>query len=294
MNSGDLQFFLAVCEAGGIGKAAERLNTVQSNVTSRIQRLEAELGVQLFRRHTRGVELTAAGSRLVPVAGQIGSLLGSVRTVVHDDGTPQGRLAIGAMETTAAIHLPALLSDYAKAFPRVDLTLRTGTTMDLIRQVLDQKLDGAFVCGPLAHPCLRAEPVYEEDLVLLAAPEQADLSGILAGGEVSILVLHSGCSYRRKLEDVLTRRGVCIARTSEFGTFDAICSCVAAGLGVTVAPRSMLPQIAARWVLSAHDLPAAEASVQTVFIRRANAYVPNALSRFVEHVHAARHRLHMG
>lgn len=289
MNSGDLQFFMAVFEAGGIGKAAERLNTVQSNVTSRIQRLEADLGVQLFTRHTRGVELTPAGSRLVPIAEQINTLLESAKTVVHDDGTPQGTLTIGAMETTTALRLPDLLSGYAKAFPQVDLALRTGTTMELTRDVLERKLDGAFVCGPLSHPRLRAERVYEEELVLLAEPGVKDLAQIIALGEVPILVLRLGCSYRRKLEEILTNNGMTIARTSEFGTFEAIFSCVAAGLGITIVPRSMLPMIAARWTLSTHALPAAVASVETVFIRRASASVPNALARFIDHVQASNH-----
>ncbi|OUI84108.1 LysR family transcriptional regulator [Acetobacter tropicalis] len=289
MNSSDLQFFMAVFETGGIGKAADRLNTVQSNVTSRIQRLETELGVQLFKRHTRGVELTSAGSKLVPIAEQISNLLGSVKTAVHDDGTPQGKLTIGAMETTTAIRLPGLLSGYAKAFPQVDLALRTGTTAELTREVLEQKLDGAFVCGPTTHPRLRVERIYEEELVLLADSSVTDLSQIVALGEVSILVLRLGCSYRRKLEEILTSKGVSIARTSEFGTFEAIFSCVAAGLGITVVPRSMLPMIAARWALSTHSLPAGVASVETVFIRRASTYVPNALSRFIGHVQEANH-----
>ncbi|WP_264812258.1 LysR family transcriptional regulator [Gluconacetobacter sacchari] len=294
MNSGDLQFFMAVFEAGGIGKAAERLNTVQSNVTSRIQRLEAQLGVQLFKRHTRGVELTSAGSKLVPVVEQINNLLGSLPTIVRDDSTPQGKLTIGAMETTTAIHLPSLLSGYAKAFPQVDLALRTGTTMELTRQVLEQELDGAFVCGPIAHPRLRTERVYDEELVLLADPDLDDLAQIVALGEVSIFVLRLGCSYRRKLEEILTNKGVSIARISEFGTFEAIFSCVAAGLGVTVVPRSMLSMIAARWTLSTHTLPPSEASVETVFIRRASAYVPNALSKFIDHVQEASQMLSNG
>ncbi|BCK75833.1 transcriptional regulator [Acetobacter aceti NRIC 0242] len=278
---------MAVFEAGGIGKGAERLNTVQSNVTSRIQRLEANLGVQLFKRHTRGVELTPAGKRLLPVAEQISSLLGSVRAIARDDSTPQGQLTIGALETTSAIHLPKLLSGYAKTFPQVDLTLRTGTTMELTQQVLNQTLDGAFVCGPVVHPRLRVERVYEEELVLLAEQRFSDLSQIVALGEVSVLVLRIGCSYRRKLEEILANKGVSVSKTCEFGTFDAIFGCVSAGLGITVVPRSMLPAVAARWTVSTHDLPLSTAVVETLFIRRASAHVQTALSKFVDHVREA-------
>lgn len=289
MNSGDLQFFMAVATTGGIGKAAEQLNTVQSNVTSRIQRLEVELGVQLFTRHTRGVELTSAGRKLIPIAEQVNTLLGSIRTVVHDDGTPQGKLIIGAMETTTALYLPDILSNYAKDFPKVDLALRTGTTTELTRDVLEQKLDGAFVCGPIAHPRLHTERIHAEELVLLSGPHIKDLAQIVALGETSIFVLRLGCSYRQKLEDILINKGISIARINEFGTFEAIFSCVAAGLGISIVPRSMLPMITARWMLTAHTLPASMASVETVFIRRTSTYISNALSRFIDHVQDANH-----
>ena len=62
MDAGDLAIFAAAAQAGGMTKAAETLNTVQSNVTQRIRRLEAELGVPLFNRHSRGVTLTSAGA----------------------------------------------------------------------------------------------------------------------------------------------------------------------------------------------------------------------------------------
>ena len=66
MESGDLLVFLAVAEAGAIGRAAERLHTVQSAVTTRIRKLEDAVGVELFRRHARGVVMTPAGETLLP------------------------------------------------------------------------------------------------------------------------------------------------------------------------------------------------------------------------------------
>jgi len=66
MDASDLRIFEAVARLGGMNRAAAALNTVQSNVTARIRALEEQLGVQLFRRTSRGVSLTAAGERLLP------------------------------------------------------------------------------------------------------------------------------------------------------------------------------------------------------------------------------------
>ena len=91
MDAADLRVFEAVLRLGGMGRAAAELNTVQSNVTAHIRRLEEELGTPLFRRHARGVEATPAGQRLLPYALCMMRLLEDARRAVRDDGTPQGR-----------------------------------------------------------------------------------------------------------------------------------------------------------------------------------------------------------
>ena len=75
MELSDLQTFAAVARVGGITRAAEALNTVQSNVTQRVKALEAEIGTALFERHSRGRTLTGAGRRLLPYALKMAALL---------------------------------------------------------------------------------------------------------------------------------------------------------------------------------------------------------------------------
>lgn len=151
MRSTDLEFFMAVNQASSIAGAASMLNTVQSNVTSRIKRLENELGVALFERHSRGVKLTPAGEQLLPFAIEIGQLLREARLTVSASDAPRGPLAIGAMETTTAFRLGGTLAAFASGYPDVDLTLRTGPTAELVEQVLHQQLEGAFVWADRAY-----------------------------------------------------------------------------------------------------------------------------------------------
>src|ERR1700757_3287389 len=165
----DLLTFSAVARNGGITRAAEELNTVQSNVTQRVKALEAEIGTALFERHSRGMTLTGAGRRLLPYAQRMAALSREAVLAARDDGVPKGPLAIGSMETTAAVRLPPLLSRFHKIFPAVPLTLPTGPTVALVNAVLDGSLDGAFVSGPIDHPDLVAEPAFKEELVLVTA-----------------------------------------------------------------------------------------------------------------------------
>jgi len=125
MEFSDLVTFATVARHGGITRAATELRTVQSNVTNRIKALEAEVGTALFERHSRGMALTGAGRRLLPYVERLTALSREAIVATRDDGVPKGPLAIGSMETTAAVRLPSLLASFHKACPAVELTLRT-------------------------------------------------------------------------------------------------------------------------------------------------------------------------
>lgn len=287
MDTTDLKVFETVARAGGMNRAASELNTVQSNVTARIRSLETELGCPLFERHSRGVALTAAGQRLLPYARRVAWLLADAARATRDDGTPRGPLTIGALETTAALRLSPLFAGYATTYPEVDLAVRPGTTAELIEAVLDRRLEGAFVCGPVAHQSLIEQVMFEEELAILAAPGLASLEAALQGGIARIVVLRAGCSYRQRLEMLLARRGIAVPRLMEFGTLEAIFGCVAAGLGITLLPRALIGPVWRSGRVSLHSLPPAEANVATVFIHRREAHLSSALRAFLDQVRAA-------
>lgn len=287
MDSSALKVFEAVARLGGMNRAAAELHTVQSNVTGRIRQLEAELETRLFDRHSRGVTLTPAGRRLLPYAERVGRLLADAGRAARDDGRPKGPLTVGSLETTAAIRLSPVLASYVAAYPQVDLVLRTGTTAELIDAVLARELEGALVCGPVDHPELDAEAVFHETLAVATAPSVGTLDDLSRVSDLKIVVLRAGCSYRQRLEEILARRGVVGLRQLEFGTIDSILGCVAAGLGVTLLPESVLAAAARDGRIATHALTGAEADVATLFIRRRDGFVSSALASFVDHVRPA-------
>ncbi len=291
MNSTDLMFFAAVAETGGIGRAAARLNTVQSNVTGRIRTLEQALRVPLFHRGSRGVTLTRAGERLLPYALQVGRLLSEARHALLAEGEPHGPLRIGAMETTAALRLPGPLADFAARHPEVDIELETGPTELLIGRVLDRALEGAFVAGPVTQAELTAIPVLTEELVLVAHPAVESLTALLdrlAGArEAKVLVFRAGCSYRRRLEDFLARQGLVHVRRMEFGTLDGILGCVAAGMGVTLIPRAVAEPAHRAGRVSVHPLPEGDGRAETLLVHRDDGQPSAAFARFAEQIRTA-------
>jgi LysR family transcriptional regulator, cell division regulator len=269
MNSTDLAFFAAVAETGGIGRAAVLLNTVQSNVTGRIRALEQALGTPLFYRGARGVTLTRAGERLLPYATQVARLLADAEQAVLSDVAPCGRLRLGAMETTAALRLPGLLARYAAAYPEVDIALELGPTETLVAAVLERRVEGAFVSGPVSQDDLVAVPVLEEELVLVAgarlASRDAVVAMLAARREARVLVFRSGCSYRQRLDAFLA----------------------AHGLLVSLLPRAVAEPMRRAGRISVHALPAATGRAQTLLVYRRDSLLTAAFERFLDHVSGA-------
>src|SRR5689334_1978194 len=98
MDLGDLRIFTAVVRAGGVTRAAERLNRVQSNVTTRIRQLERDLGVDLFIRQGKRLHLAPAGRLLLDYADRLLALAEEAQHAVQD-ARPRGVLRLGAMES---------------------------------------------------------------------------------------------------------------------------------------------------------------------------------------------------
>jgi DNA-binding transcriptional LysR family regulator len=286
----DLVTFSAVAKCGGITAAASELRTVQSNVTNRIRALEAEVGVPLFERHSRGMTLTDAGRRLLPYVEQMTALSREAINATRDDGAPKGDLTIGSMETTAAVRLPPLLSHFHKTCPAVRLMLQTGPTANLVDGVLDGTFDGAFVCGPIDHPNLVATSAFKEELVFVSAAQWKSLAALRKATPVAgptALVFRTGCSYRQRLEQVLAEFGWPSSARMEFGTLDGILGCVAANMGVTMLPRTIVERAGLNGSIRAHSLASANKWVETLFIHRRTAHERSALKSFTACVELA-------
>jgi DNA-binding transcriptional LysR family regulator len=279
MDLGSLRMFVTVAETGSISQAARCLEYVQSNVTARIQHLENDLGTPLFYRKKRGMVLTPAGRTLLPYATRLLRLAEEARHAVEDNEQGHGSLVLGSMETTAAVRLPTILSHYHQTYPDVDLTIVTGTSEDMLMQVLDYRLDGAFVGGAVAHPEIEQEPIFEEELMFVTERRVATLDAL---PQRTVLAFRSGCSYRARLEHVLRVSGLVPYKIMEFGTVEAILGCVAAGMGVTLFPRFVVERTPYKDQYRLHAVPADLAQIPTMFIRRRDTLRTRAMNIFLE------------
>jgi LysR family transcriptional regulator, cell division regulator len=282
MDATDLKVFEAVARHGSMNRAAAELNTVQSNITARVRALELELGVLLFQRHARGVTVTPAGRRMLPFSARIARLLSDAKAAARDDGVPGGMLEVGTLETTAALRLPSVLASFANAYPNVRLVVTTGTTCSLIEDVVECRLEGAFVAGPVDHPDLQQESLFREELVLVTPRSIRGIEDLSSINDLKTIVFRIGCSYRTRLENLLNKAGILVAQPLEFGSIEAILGCVAAGVGIALLPKGVVVQAWRDGRVAMHELDPEIAEVQTVFVRRADGYVSSALSAFLQ------------
>ncbi|MBL8447562.1 MAG: LysR family transcriptional regulator [Zoogloeaceae bacterium] len=254
-----LRTFQTVVEEGGILAASRKLNTVQSNVTSRIRRLEEELGAELFFRRGRGLELAPSGRVLLDYARRMLQLERQTSLAVRQVGESAGELRIGAMETFTALHLPAALKTVRVRHPGLELRIQTDTSFALIDKVLAHKLDCAFVAGPVSHPELNFESLVEEELVCIhARGADPDFQ--------PLILFREGCAYRARALAWQRACGRTLTDVMEFGTLEGILGCVAVGLGWTLMPRRVVQLSTHRDDLVVETVPGDIARVPTGMI----------------------------
>jgi DNA-binding transcriptional LysR family regulator len=261
-----LEIFKAVAEHGGITKAAARLHRVQSNVTTRVKQLEDRLGTQLFVRQNRRLTLSPQGKLLLVYAERLLHLSSEAEAALKN-GRPTGTLRIGALESTAAIRLPPILSRYHQTYPDVRVELVTGTTGALVAKVLDHDVEAAFVAEPFTPHDLAIQPVFIEELVLIT-PKTLTVTGPRRKGPITVIAFSTGCSYRRRLEEWLAHSRMVPERVLEFASYHAIVACVAAGVGIAIVPRSVMQLSRGRNAVTTHHLPSSVAKARTCLVWR--------------------------
>ncbi|SNX63128.1 DNA-binding transcriptional LysR family regulator [Streptomyces sp. TLI_55] len=246
-----MRYVVAVAETRNFTRAAERCEVVQSSLSHRIAGLERELGVRLFARTSRRVELTSAGEAFVAAARDcLAAADRAAADAAAATGVVRGRLAVGVIVTTAAVDVPELLQRYRARHPQVRVDLRSGRSDDLAAAVRDGKLDIAFLGLPESQRPTDVEALaLDHDRHALLVPADHPLAHtpqvtLREITDETFVDFVSGTPARAQSDQAFAAAGLVRDVAYEAGVVELITRLVARGLGVALLPSAFITPLA--------------------------------------------------
>ncbi|ABK70665.1 LysR family transcriptional regulator [Mycolicibacterium smegmatis] len=265
-----LRCFVVLAEELHFGRAAQRLHVAQPALSQLIQRVERELGAQLFLRTRRTVSLTEAGQTLLPEARRIlrdaDRVTQAVRAV-HRGET--GSVTIGFVGSAADDVLPRLVAAHRRHHPGVSIRLEEGTTAQQLEWLRDQRITVGLGRTPIDDPAVSTVVLARESLVLavpdshaLSGAESAELAG-LAEEPFIMFPRHLGPGLYDIIHSACAAAGFTPSVVYETVRMQTIVGLVSGGLGVALVPESVrnLGRKGVRYVHLADAPPAIELSM---------------------------------
>ncbi|MDO5693188.1 MAG: LysR substrate-binding domain-containing protein [Pseudomonadota bacterium] len=240
-----LQLFVAVCEAGSIGRAAEREFIAASAISKRLAELENTLGTTLLYRHARGVDLTPAGQALLHHARSVLYGLEKMQGELSEyaDGV-RGHVRVHASISAIVQFLPEDLGRFARQHPQVKIDLEEHLSSDVLRAVREGAADiGICNTAHLGHgaEALRAQPYRRDELALIVPAAHALSSREALRFEESLdfdhVGLHANSSIALAMHQAAAQAGRAIRLRIRVTGLDAMCRMIDNGLGLGVMPR---------------------------------------------------------
>src|SRR5713101_8041340 len=234
--------FLEVARRGSVSRAAEALFITQPTLTARLHGLERELGTPLFLRTPHGMRLTDAGKAWVPYAERALRALADGRDALEQVlSASAGHLMIAAAPAVSTDLLPLLLEQFVAIHPRVEVSVRTGHSEDIVELVLRDEVQ-LGLGRAIRHPDLELRPFHTEELVLVCAPDHAFTKRrTVTMAEVAtqkLIMFDRTSSYYEITQGAFLSSGVRLRRFMEMDSIEAAKKMVERGLGVALLPRT--------------------------------------------------------
>lgn len=238
-----LRTFVAVAEEGHLTRASERLFTSQPAISAHIKALEEELGVVLFERTPRGMQLTAAGAKLLPAAR---NALASTHAFLNEAKAMQhalvGTVRIGLNTDASFLRLVPLQALLAERHPQLAVELLSGSTGANLPALRVGRLDASFVSGDVGDPLLRSWVLCDEELVIAAATGRGEH---LRDADVAALAREpwvfttEDCAHFGAMRTLFEAHCCTPRKTVMANQDDALAAMVAGGTGLGILRREV-------------------------------------------------------
>lgn len=242
MDLQSIETFIKVAATQNLSRAASQSGYSQSAVTIQIQKLEKELGVQLFERIGKRVYLTERGRAFIPYANELLKAAHAALTFSQGESKPAGVLRIGGVESICTALLPKLLLDFYRLCPEVEVVVRSGCTGDLLNLLDSNELDLVYTLDEkLCRPELNCQAEQKEEIIFASlASESAHAKEIMPVDRLCkepFILTETHAPYRCELERLLAERNLSIHPILEIGNTETIINLLKRGMGISFLPR---------------------------------------------------------
>jgi len=241
-----LRLFLQVARSLSFSETARMANLSQPALSRTIKLLEEDLGVRLFDRNSRNVRLSSAGEALLPTVERLTDDFDQAfRELQQTFQGERGRVVVGALPSVAAHLLPRVFARFRQSHPQVEIILRENLTTGLHQSLQDRLIDFAISIEPPAPAEIRFTPLLEDDCLLVC--HARDLGDIPDPAPWSLfqtmpfIGMEPRSSVRMLTEAAFARAGVVTPALFECSQLTTMGGLIAAGLGISLLPRSTLP-----------------------------------------------------
>lgn len=241
MDVRQLEILRVVADSGSFTAAARALHVSQSAVSRQILLLEEELGEPVFLRLGRRVRLTSAGESLLQLSRRVlRDIRDTTSAIVEHHRTLKGVLHLGGGMTVCLHVFPALLKEFRRRHPGVEVKLTTGGTPHLLERIRAGAVDVGLLTLPVDAPDLTQVPVMREELLLVMPPSHPlarkrkvlprDLS------DLPCVLFERGSSTRRVIDDMMVREAISPRIVMETENVEILKALAAIGMGLTIVP----------------------------------------------------------
>ncbi len=241
-----LKTFITVAEEGHLTRASDRLFTSQPAISAHIKSLEEELGVTLFHRTPKGMQLTTAGEKLLPRAEQTLAAAGEfVQFAKGMQDELLGKISIGLNNDAEFLRLPLLQRDLTSHYPRLELNFLSGMTETNIQNVRVGRIDGAFISGECDDPQMQTLPLTEVQLCV-AAPidwhNKIPSPSIEKLAQLPWVYTSPNCAYFSAIQSLFEAHCCKPEKVLVSDQEDALHSMIKAGVGIGIVRKDIAQQ----------------------------------------------------
>ena len=242
-NFHQLRIFYTVARQGGFSRAAKALEISQPAVSIQVQDLEKTLGVPLFHRRSKGLQLTEIGETVYGYVHRIFGLTTELGEAVQDiRGLKAGHLTIGASTTPGEYILPVAVGRFRRRYPDIEVELKISNTRSIVSQIHQRELDIGMIGSALeGDDALETSTYVMDEIVLVAAPDHplaversANLQDVMKAG---LVIREVGSATRQAAEECFAHLGITPKVAMELGSNQAVKLAAESGVGVGVVSR---------------------------------------------------------